>query len=171
MLDVKHRPQSVLPLCVPTPWMQTGLVICFDWLNAAEVAFWEPKPRLAAALASMWMGWVLHSDHCTGWTTCAFPLSGCVGTNYRGCSQHREGSRRMLQSWWPSCFRHKGLQPAHPGGRLQCFSGVGRGAFARRIVLPWREVNLLRVTEVTLCHLSLGLEGKKVPLWHWYPLH
>lgn len=123
---------------------------------------------------------VINKDQLTWWvswdvdTLC--PLSGLLHRAGRAwlstfcfhshqqpgtATQGQEGLKGMLKSWRPSCPRQKSLVPTHPGDRLYCFSGVGIGTFTQRISLPQREVNLLKATKVTLCHLSLRLEEKK----------
>lgn len=90
--------------------------------------------------------------------THTLPISELAPTT-GGCNQglgEAQGSAQILMT-----LRHKGLVSTHPGDGLKYCSGAGRGTFTQRIGLPQREVNLLKVTKVTLCYFSLGLEEKR----------
>lgn len=158
-------------VCFPSPWIDTGLVIRFDQLSAAEVPFCESKPRLVAALASTCMGWVPPPPATAqGGPPVAFLFLGLSAPTTEAATRVGRAQGECSSPDNPPAFRREGLVPTHPGARLQ-FRWCWEGAFAWRVALPWREVNLLRVAEATPCHLSLRLEGGKVSFWHCYLLH
>lgn len=87
---------------------------CDTWGSAALGS--TPRCEWVKSLAQL-----LHS---TGLT---YLSTFCVGTNCAGSNLGFGRAQGDAQILMP--LRPKGLVPTHPGDILQCFRGVGRGAF------------------------------------------